>query len=54
MTAYATPQQPSQLHTQPKENQQWGGSKSPLPSPRALPNSSPLQSVNQVLGQTRL
>ncbi|KAL0022404.1 hypothetical protein WJX77_008671 [Trebouxia sp. C0004] len=54
MSAYATPQQPSQPHTQPKENQQWGGSKGPLPSPRALPNSPPLRSVNKVLGQNRL
>ncbi|KAL0030919.1 hypothetical protein WJX79_001187 [Trebouxia sp. C0005] len=54
MSAYATPQQPSQPHTQPKENQQWGSSKGALPSPRALPNSPPLQSVNKVLGHNRL
>ena len=56
MSAYATPQQPSQLHTQLKENQQavWGSSKTPVLSPIALPTSFPLQSANQAFEQTHL
>lgn len=55
MSAYATPQQPSQLHTQLKENQQavWG-SKTPVQSPTASPTSFPLQSANQAFEQTHL